>query len=394
MLIVFQIKRGAMLFAGLLTLLCCGLIAGGAWAKAEEITIGATVSRSGKFSTASFMVRNAYELWAKQLNQRGGLLGRPVRLIFYDDMSREDLCRKYYEKLIQEDKVDFVLSPYGSPLTMIASEVSEKNGLVMVAGSAANRKIWERGYKNVFGVHNLIHTYYINYLDLLARKKIANITVIYKKESTFEAALAGIVEWAPRFGITIDKLIGYEDDQAELPGLVKDLKSQNPYSVIWLSLPGSCYKFFDLLRANRYRPPVLSCIITPIFPDFISRAGEMGDKVFAPSLWEPDRRLPFPGTLEFIDAFKAYTGKSPTYHAAGSFGACQILEQAVNKTRSLDHSKIRDAVSRVNTLTVTGRFKVNDKGMQIGHKSIVIQWLDGHKQIVHPRQTRTTEPVF
>ena len=97
------------------------------------IRIGATVSLSGRLMEPSEMVRNAMRLWEKQANARGGLLGRKVKLVLYDDKSRADLARSLYRKLLDQDKVDLVLSPYGTSLTLAASEVTESRKKVMVS---------------------------------------------------------------------------------------------------------------------------------------------------------------------------------------------------------------------------------------------------------------------
>ena len=82
------------------------------------------------------MVRNGYQLWADQVNSMGGLLGRKVELFFYDDIRHKDLAGPLYEKLITKDKVDLILSPYGSTLTLATAEVAEKHGCVLLAASA------------------------------------------------------------------------------------------------------------------------------------------------------------------------------------------------------------------------------------------------------------------
>jgi len=97
------------------------------------IKVGATVSLEGKYVETSRMIKYGYEMWESQVNQKGGILGRKVELILYDDKSRLDLVRKYYTKLIEEDGVELVLSPYGTPLTLVASEISEKHKKVMIA---------------------------------------------------------------------------------------------------------------------------------------------------------------------------------------------------------------------------------------------------------------------
>lgn len=92
----------------------------------RPILVGATVSLEGKYKETSYMIQNGFRVWAKEVNRHGGLLGRAVKLIFYDDRSRKDLVRKLYEKLIMEDKVNLLFSPYSTSLTLVASEVSER----------------------------------------------------------------------------------------------------------------------------------------------------------------------------------------------------------------------------------------------------------------------------
>ncbi len=360
----------------------------------NPIKLGASASFTGEWSENSFMVRNAYLLWVEKINRDGGLLGRPVELLLYDDKSRVNTCRDVYERLILDDKVDFVLSPYGSKLTFPASEVAALNGYVMVAGSAANKLLWERGYQGFFGIHNSIDRYFISFLDMTARQRVELVSVIYEKASQGDVATEGIRKWAEVFGMAMADAVVFDDMNTELPGLLKTLNAKKPKVLIWLSWSENCYIFLNALKNSAYRPEILACIVTPTFPDFHERAGQMAEGIFAPSLWEPDKRMPFPGSTNFIKEFTQFSGKIPNYNAAGSFAACQILEKAVNTTRSLDHRKIGQAIAAMETITVTGNFKVDEKGLQIGHKSLTIQWQNGKKEIVHPRSLQTAVPIF
>ena len=117
------------------------------------------------------MIRNAFRLWEQEVNRRGGLLGRPVKLILYDDKSQKELVRWLYKKLILEDKVDLIFSPYGTPLTLEASKVSERQKKVMLVCAASGEQIWERQYQYVFGVYALAKRYFIGLLDLMKKRK-------------------------------------------------------------------------------------------------------------------------------------------------------------------------------------------------------------------------------
>lgn len=92
---------------------------------AEPITVGATISLEGRFRDMSAQMQVAMRLWERQVNENGGLLGCPVRLLLYDDKSDPVLARALYAKLLDDDKLDLLAAPYGRLLTKSAAEVSD-----------------------------------------------------------------------------------------------------------------------------------------------------------------------------------------------------------------------------------------------------------------------------
>ena len=90
-------------------------------------------------------------MWVADINARGALLGRPVKLVHYDDGSRDAGSVEGFTKLIEQDQVDFLVGPYSSSLTLEASLVAEKYNIPMVASAASADEIWSRGLKNIFG---------------------------------------------------------------------------------------------------------------------------------------------------------------------------------------------------------------------------------------------------
>ena len=99
---------------------------------------------SGKYKEPSAAIQKGIQLWVQETNEKGGVLGREVKLIVYDDKSDAELAKSLYEKLINQDKVDLLLSPYSTPLTLSASKVSEQHKMVMLAIAAAAKSPWEK----------------------------------------------------------------------------------------------------------------------------------------------------------------------------------------------------------------------------------------------------------
>jgi len=264
----------------------------------------------------------------------------------------------------------------------------------MLACAAAGEKIWERGYEYVFGVYALADRYFIGFLDLMARNGLESLGVIFEKTSFNISVAKGARKWADRFGLKIEYYQGFDDPGKELPHLLKQVASKNVDGLIFSGYPPECYQFIGLIKKANYHPKALSFTFVPVHPDFAKKVGPFAEGVFGPSQWEPDERIPFPGTAKFIHDFKAFTGKMPSYHAGSAYSACQILEKAILQTQAIDHHKIRDFVSSFDTVTVIGRFKVDHTGRQVGHNPILIQWQNGKKEIVYPAKMMTAPPRF
>ena len=358
------------------------------------IRIGATVSQSGRFSEPSAMVHDGYRLWEKQVNQHGGLMGRPVELVVYDDRSDPETVYKLYQKLIHRDRVDLVLSPYGTPLTLQASQVSEARQMVMLACAASGKSIWNRGYRHVFGMYALADRYFIGMLDLMARQGHDTVSILYE-DNPFNIDVAdGAETWANRFGVAVVLKKSFAPGSGQLRTLLNDAVEKNAAGLILSGYPPEGYRALELMQAIDWRPRAIGITIAPIHPDFFRKAGPIAEGIFGPSQWEPDERIPFPGTTKFIGDFQAAYDKLPSYHAGSAYAGCQILERAITDLQEINHARIRDYISSLDTVTVIGRFKVDHQGRQVGHNPILVQWQNGRKEIVYPTKMQTARPRF
>ena len=361
---------------------------------AAPIRIGATVSLSGIYSEPSAMVRDGYRLWEKQVNQRGGLLGRPVELIIYDDRSEPETVYRLYQQLVHEDRVDLFFSPYGTPLTLQASQVTESRQMVMLACAASGKAIWNRGYRYVFGMYALADRYFIGMLDLMARQGNDSVSILFE-DSPFNIDVAdGVERWSRRFGVAVFLKKAFVSSQDELGRLVAEAGKKNAHGLILSAYPPDAYRLLDVMKQTGWQPRALGMTIAPIHPDFFRNAGPIAEGVFGPSQWEPDERIPFPGTTNFIQDFKTAYGRLPSYHAGSAYAGCQIIERSIKELGEINHDRIRDYINALDTVTVIGRFKVDHHGQQVGHNPILIQWQDGSKEIVYPSKMQTAPPRF
>lgn len=360
---------------------------------APPIVFGGSVSLEGKYQEPSDMIQKSIKLWMHEINQRGGLMGRKVELLVYDDKSDVTLTRAHYQKLIEQDKVDFIFSPYGTPLTLAASDISEANQMLMLAIAAAAEKPWQRGASFLFQIYAPAKRQFIGVLDMMAKKNKKTLSILYDETSDFNLDIvSGVQEWAGLYKIEIVYQNGYRDGKRELVDLLAEAKSRDAKGLILSAYPPDCYELLRLLKKTQYHPSILAMPIVPAHPHFYKQVGPIANGILGPSQWEPDERIPFPGTRRFIDAFQAFTGHMPSFHATAAYAACQLHEQAIINTQSVDQKKLRDYIATLDTVTVLGRFKVDATGKQVGHNSFIIQWQNGKKEIVWPYKMRTAPP--
>src|SRR6185312_4155448 len=135
--------------------------------------------------------KEGYDICIDELNAKGGLLGRKVELVIYDDQSQPATAVKLYEKLITEDKVDAVMGPYSSAISEAVANVTEKYKKVMVAPLAATTSIFKKGRKYAFMVISPAEVYLEGLVDIAARNKLKTIAIVNEDTLFPKSSAAG-----------------------------------------------------------------------------------------------------------------------------------------------------------------------------------------------------------
>ena len=194
----------------------------------DEILLGTTSALTGKYAKSGRDQVDGIRLWVQDVNARGGLLGKPVRLIHYDDASDKETCVELYEKLITEDKVDLLIGPYSSGLTMEASLVAEKHNFPMLAGGAASAKIWSRGLKNIFGMYPSATTFMDETLEFARSKGLKRVAMIYADTVFPRSVINGAQAKAEKEGLEIVAVEAYPNKSTDFAEIIAKLKAAQP----------------------------------------------------------------------------------------------------------------------------------------------------------------------
>ena len=358
----------------------------------NPIVVGASISQTGRLAVTATYVLQAYQLWVDDVNARGGLLGRPLTLKVYDDKSDPGTGAKLYEKLIVDDKVDLVAGPYSTPVSAAASTVNEKYKKVMVAPMAAGDALWQRGYRYLIQTLTPSSLYYIGVVDLALERNLKTIAFMSEDSEALRVATPAAADLAQKKGLKVVHNEFFPRGTTDFSGILTRIKALGADVLVC-----GCYEPESVLSVRQskeldYSPKILFAGHGAAVPEFYKALGKDAEFVLASDHW--DARMKTPGNTEFVERFKKKYGREPNYHAAGTYGGMQAFEAGVRKAGSLDQDKIRQALGEIDVNTIFGRYKVNERGGQIGKTSIIVQWQGGKKEILWPGETATAKAML
>ena len=355
--------------------------------------IGASISLTGQYARSGKELMQGYQLWAEQTNAKGGILGRQVQLVTYDDQSEPETAAKLYEKLISEDNVDLIIGPYSTPVTLPASNIAEKHQFPMIISGASGTDIFNRGYKYVFGVYTMAPFYMDGAVDLAKKNGYTTMAVINENSAFSKDVAASTIKKAKEAGIDVVYTEEYGKDIRDLSPTLTKIRGTNVDSLVAVTYGDDATLIVRQLKDLNWLPKMVSLTIGPALPDFAEGLGEDANYIFGATQWEPSVKAP--GAPEFAASYKEKFGYLPGYHAAGGFGAAQLLQQALEKAGKVDNEKLRDTLASMETQTAFGAYKVDPAtGAQTAKPGFFIQILGGERKLVWPDTAAETQAVI
>jgi branched-chain amino acid transport system substrate-binding protein len=369
------------------------LVLAGPGSAQGPIKIGASLSLTGTYAAPGQNHQRGYQLCAKHVNEKGGVLGRKLEFVLYDDQSLPATAVRLYERLVSQDKVDLLMGPYSSPVSEAVASVNEKYKMPMVAPMASTTSIFKKGRKFIFMVQSPAEVYLEGLIEIGAKKGLKTVALINEDTLFPKATVQGTIELAKKKGLQVVFVEAYPKGHTDYSGILTKVKAANP------DILGASTYFDDAVAITRQmkelnvNPKMYGVTVGGDLPKFYELLGKNAEFVYGASQWEPE--LPYPGAAEFTEAYKKeFPGADLSYHSAGGYGGCQILVEAIKRAGSLDAEKIRAEILKLETNTIYGAFKVDADGFQLTHKMIMFQWQEGKKAIVWPDELATGQLRF
>lgn len=376
-------------------LLASAWLAGSTADAAERtIKIGAPLALTGGLADEGKKQAVSYDMWLKKVNAAGGInVGgkkMKVELITYDYQTDGKRAQQMAEKLITDDKVDMLTSPFGSGHTKIVAGVAERYGVPIIASVASSESVYDQGYKYLFGTlaPNAGLTESMATLFKKEMPKTKKIAVLGRDDVFPKSMAQTMAASAKKHGLDVvyNELyaVGTLDHSASL----SKIKSLSPD---WIYVTGYTQ---DLILARKQMKdlgvtaPIITMITGPAYAEFTEGLGPLAENITSTTWWHHSTTYkgddPWGTTENFYKEFVAREKKDPDYVHASAAAALVALQKAIEKAGSLDKKKVRDALAALDIQTFYGPIKFGANGMLLGRNLPVIQVQNKKVALLYP----------
>ncbi|RAI02445.1 ABC transporter substrate-binding protein [Acuticoccus sediminis] len=385
-------------------LLAATALTGTASAEAETIKVGAPLPLTGALSPEGLKQQRGYDLWAKTVNAAGGIKAGDttydVEIVYVDYESNTPRAVQSAERLITEDGVNFLFSPFGSGAAKAASSVSERYQIPTIAATASSEAVYDQGYQFLFGTFtpNSTLTTPLTEIVTSADPDIKTIAV-YARNDLFPLAIAHEAETSAKgAGLEVLSFDEYAIGTMDHASALTLMRQRQPD---WVFVTGYIN---DLILIRRQladlgiAPKVLTMIAGPAYKEFTEATGPLADNVSSAAWWHPavayDGEDVFGTTADYVKAFQDAYGATPDYAEASASAAGAILGLAIEKAGSIEPQAVRDALAGLDVTTFYGPVTFGETGQITSLEPPVFQIQDGTTKVVFPEAVKQTDLVI
>ncbi len=382
---------------------------------AKPIRIGFGMALTGGLAANGKAALLSMQIWAQDVNEKGGLLGRPVELVHYDDQTKPANVPAIYSKLIDVDKVDFVVSGYGTNLIAPAIPLVMERDMVFMGlfGLAANEKF---KYPNYFGINpagpNPRTDWSQGFFRIAAKNKLKTIALIGADAEFARNALSGARENAKTFGLKVIYDKTYPPGTSDFSPVVRAIKSGNPDVVYVASYPPGSVGITRAAHEVGLEPKLFGGGMVGLqYAAFLTQLGPMLNGIVNYDFWVPEPTLNFPGVNEFLKRYQAKAaevGVDPLGHylPPWAYANLQVLEVAIRATKSTDQKTIGEYLRDHEIETIVGKIKFGRNGEWAQTRALMVQYQNienkkvdqffgpGKRIVLYPEAWKSGELIY
>lgn len=367
----------------------------GAQAFAQEtIRIGAPLPITGPLAPEAQKQQRGYDLWAEKVNAAGGInVGgkkMKVEIVYTDYQSNTPRAVQAAEKLITQEKVNFLFSPFGSGAAKAASTVSEKYKIPTIAPTASSAQVYDQGYKYLFGTFTPNETLTEPLSDIV-RSQAPGVkrVAILARNDLFPLAIAQEMEKsAKKRGMNVVVFEKYAINTMDHSAALAQIKSVSPHWIFATGYINDLVLLKKQMADQRIEAPVVTMIAGPAYREFIDATGAGAENISSAAWWHPAVRykgVDVFGTAEnYAKLFREKYKAEPDYGEASASVAGVLFQLAIEKAGTLDPVKVRDQLAAMDAMTFWGPVRFGQTGQINSLEPPVFQIQGGKTVVVHP----------
>ncbi|MGE0063687.1 MAG: amino acid ABC transporter substrate-binding protein [Xanthobacteraceae bacterium] len=353
-------------------------------AAADPLRIGLSLSLTGPTSPAGKQVLAGLEIWRDDINKKGGLLGRQVELVYYDDQGKPANAPGIYAKLIGVDNVDLIIGPYSTNVIAAALPgiIQKKRMTLGIFGLGANKSFKYPQYFSMNSQGPSPANYSKCVFDLAAEQnpKPKRVALVGADVEYSRNALDGARENAKKMGFEVVFDRAYPLNTSDFTSIVRAMKAANPDFVYAATLPIDTVGIIRASQEVDFKPKMIGGAMLGLLVTGIKQQlGPLVNGYISNEFYIPAPSLQFTGTKAFMDEYQKRAkdiGTDPlgyTYPPY-AYAAGQILAQAVTATKSTDDAKLADYIRKTTFDTIIGPIAFGPDGEWTEARIICIQF--------------------
>jgi branched-chain amino acid transport system substrate-binding protein len=362
----------------------------------NTVKIGVITSLTGSQAAFGEAHKNGYSIALDEINAKGGILGKKVELDFYDDQSKPDQAVQGVSKLVDQDHVTMLLGAYSSENTKAIINPVTTHQIPLLIPTATADNVMDSKSPWVFRICAGANDYAKATIEFLKHNgNPKTMAIVYEKTNFGQANMQAMQEAAKAAGINVVATEEYEAKAPDYKAVLRRVKDKNPDVIYFCSYLLDATTLMRQSQEVDFNPKYYTSAGTGFaaaeFPT-AKGAGKNAEYTFSVSQWLAD--APWPGSKEFDAEYFKRTGTHPQYHAMQAYQTLMTAAQATNNAKSLDASKVRDALKNINLKTSAfGPVKFDANG-QNQHMVLITQVQGGKYVLVYPPNLAAAKPII
>jgi branched-chain amino acid transport system substrate-binding protein len=383
---------------------------------ADPIKIGFGMSLTGPNAGAGKQFLLGREIWKDEVNAKGGLLNRPVEFVYYDDQSNPSLVPAIYSKLFDLDKVDLVVSPYGTNQIAPAMPVIMERKMAFMAlfGTGVNDQFkYDRYFQILPNGPDGDRSFSLGFfaVAMMMDPKPSTVAIVGEDTEFGHNVLAGARANIEKLGLKIVYDRSFPASTADHTAIIRGIQAANPDIVFVASYPNGSVGMVRAVNELDYKPRQFGgAMIGLQFTPIKKQLGHLLNGVVVNENYVPEATMKFPGIENVLDQYQkraAGAGIDPLgFWSPFAYAQMQILAQAVSAVGVIDQAKLAEYLHKTSFITVVGDVKFDPIGEWERSRILFVQYQNlqandvgqfrqpGKAVIVYPPEFKSGELIY